>query len=130
MKTYTLQKTVAQTNLDDLNHVNNVQYLYWVQEMAQLHWESVCEPEWAERYIWVVRSHHIEYFKPAVLGDVLELTTYVRESAGPISVRIVEFRKAGSPEITVSCTTRWCLLDADTFRPLRIPEDLAERFRP
>ena len=32
---------VNKEHLDDLNHVNNVQYLYWAQEIAKTHWDKI-----------------------------------------------------------------------------------------
>ena len=35
---FTQEIIVLKKHLDDLNHVNNVQYLYWAQEIAKSHW--------------------------------------------------------------------------------------------
>lgn len=128
MKRYTTRRTVEPEDLDALQHVNNVRYLQWVQEVAQAHWESVALPEWNQHYFWVVRSHHIEYFRSALLGDALVVETYVKEARGPFSVRYVEVRMAESGEKVAACTTQWCLLDANTQRPVRIPEAIQACF--
>ena len=40
---YTSINIVSKQHLDDLNHVNNVQYLYWAQEVAKAHWNLIQE---------------------------------------------------------------------------------------
>ena len=39
MKFFSIKQSVLKKHLDDLSHVNNIQYLCWVQEAAKLHWE-------------------------------------------------------------------------------------------
>ena len=34
---FILKHQVTKEHLDDLNHANNVQYLYWAQEIAKAH---------------------------------------------------------------------------------------------
>ncbi|MDG1573102.1 thioesterase family protein [Robiginitalea sp. M366] len=128
MKRFILHKVVAQQDLDALDHVNNVRYVQWVQDVAQAHWETLTEPEWDKRYLWVVRSHHIRYAKPALLGQRLELETYVRQARGPISERCVDIRLADSGEAIASCVTEWCLLEAKTLKPVRMPEAMRDKF--
>ncbi|MDO7599401.1 MAG: thioesterase, partial [Flavobacteriaceae bacterium] len=41
MKKYTQEVTVTESHLDQLQHVNNVQYLQWVQDIAGAHWQSL-----------------------------------------------------------------------------------------
>ena len=38
---FILKHQVIKEHLDDLNHVNNVQYLYWAQEIAKAHWQKI-----------------------------------------------------------------------------------------
>ena len=128
MKRYFKHITVEKDDLDALEHVNNVRYLEWVQEISREHWKELSNPDWDARYFWVVRSHHIEYLRSAVAGDTLTLTTFVPEVTGPISRRVVEICQAGSGERVARCETQWCLIDAATKRPARIPEAIRTCF--
>ena len=128
MKRFVKHITVSTADLDHLKHVNNVRYLEWVQQISGEHWAQLSRPEWDSRYFWVVRSHHIDYYKEALLGEELELTTFVPELKGPLSRRIVEFRRAGSDQLLVRCETQWCLIDTSTKRPCRIPEPICACF--
>jgi acyl-CoA thioester hydrolase len=128
MNTFKMRITVTDGDLDDLRHVNNIRYLDWVQEVSRAHWEQLSKPQWDGRYLWVVRSHHITYHQPALLGQTVELTTYVPEARGPISHRKVDMRLEGSGGKIAECLTQWALLDAATGRPTRIPEEIRKVF--
>ena len=128
MKRHTRQITVGPEDLDALQHVNNVRYLEWVQEISREHWAELTQPEWEARYFWVVRSHHIEYLRAAVAGDRLILTTFVPEVTGPLSRRVVEICQAGSGVLVARCETQWCLIDQATKRPSRIPGPIRDCF--
>ena len=128
MKRYKKNITVTDRDLDDLKHVNNVRYLEWVQEVSKEHWGQLSQPEWNKRYLWVIRSHHITYHQPALLDQILELTTYVPEAQGPISRRKVEMVLKDSGSRVAECLTEWVLLDAASGRPVRIPEEIRKVF--
>ena len=69
-KIFKIEKTVKKNHLDELNHVNNVQYLYWVQEVSQAHWNNLIHKKnILEKGLWVVRSHKIEYKNLTKLND-------------------------------------------------------------
>ena len=83
--------TVTSDHLDELKHVNNVQYLQWVQDIAGAHWKYLIQNKPAEFGLWVVRSHHIEYKRQAKLGDTLRVVTHVVTAEGFQSERRVRF---------------------------------------
>jgi len=126
MNTFTLERTVLAQHLDDLKHVNNVQYLYWVQEVAQAHWKALTSGRSDEFEIWVVRSHHIEYKQAAQLGDVLTLTTYFKKSSNFLSERIVEVSLKSNNRLLARCSTQWCYLNKDSGKLERIPQKVLE----
>lgn len=128
MKVYQTSRVVTLADLDDLQHVNNVRYLEWVQEISRAHWQQLTKPEWDGRFLWVVRSHHITYHQPALLGQSLLLTTYVPEARGPISRRKVDMELENSGSRVAQCLTEWVLLDAASGRPVRIPAEILEVF--
>ena len=48
---------VLPEHLDDQNHVNNVMYVKFMQDIAIQHWFSVSPPEMNEAIVWVVKRH-------------------------------------------------------------------------
>lgn len=128
MKVYEYQITVSEKDLDELNHVNNVVFVQWVQDIAASHWLSVSTAELRKKYSWVVLRHEIEYTGAAFLHNVLRVKTWVQHSAGVRSERHVEFYNLKTNRLLVRAKTIWCLLDAITLRPKRIEADIIKLF--
>ncbi len=122
MKTYTQQFVVEEKHLDELQHVNNVQYLQWVQDIAGAHWQSLIENSKENFGIWVVRSHFIEYKRQVKLDDFLRVVTHVEVTEGFQSERHVRFFLGDTDTLVAQCRTQWCYLDPETQKLLRIPE--------
>lgn len=119
---------VSKEHLDDLNHVNNVQYLYWVQDAAHNHWEALIQNIDKPLGVWVVRSHSITYKQAALEGDKLTLKTYVKQSRGVLSERIVEIFNAEQKLLAV-CSTQWCYINPINQKPEMIPNTVLELFQ-
>ena len=120
--------TVTPAHLDELQHVNNVQYLQWVQDIAGAHWQYLIQDNPTEFGLWVVRSHHIEYKRQAKLGDRLRVVTHVEATEGFLSERRVRFYLAESNTLVAQCSTQWCYLDPNTQKLLRIPPEVLAIF--
>lgn len=128
MKTYSEVFDVVPSDLDDLNHVNNIRYVEWIQDISKKHWTHVTDEIIQKSLIWVVRNHNITYHKSALLGDTILINTYIESNQGPISTRVVEIKNKKTDELLVKAVTEWCLLDAKTFRPKRVPEAVKDLF--
>lgn len=122
------QITVTDKDIDELNHVNNIVYLNWVQEVSRSHWESLTTKEQREKYIWVVRRHEIDYLRPAKLGDDLVAYTWPEFSEGNSSVRHVVLQNKATGKVVMKSSTTWVLLNNSDFRPMDVPEDLKQIF--
>lgn len=119
---------VKREDIDDLEHVNNVVYLRWVQDVAAAHWETVASEEMKKKYSWVVLRHEIDYRNAAVLNDELTVHTWVSSCEGVRSVRNVKFLQAASGKLVAETKTTWCLLDSQTMKPRRIEQDIISVF--
>ncbi len=128
MKAFTIYYTVKKEDLDELQHVNNVRYVQWVQDIAKQHWETWASKSLRTTYVWVVLSHQITYKASAVLNDNLRICTYVATSEGVTTERIVEFYRESDHKLLVKAKTLWCLLHADRKKPCRIPDDIYSLF--
>lgn len=118
---FSLERIVLVEHLDALQHVNNIQYLHWVQEVAKAHWESLIKVQPDEYHNWVVRSHHIEYKHPAQLGDEITINTFVKQSKGFLSERIVEIFLKKNNQLLTRCSTQWCYINKNSGKLERIP---------
>lgn len=122
MNIFEFKITVTSEDIDDLNHVNNVVYVQWMDKVAFEHWSYLTRENPLPQYIWVVIRHEIDYLKQAVLGDEITVKTWVGETKGFKSERIMEFYK--NKELLVKATTIWGMLDAKTYKPTRIRENV------
>lgn len=126
---YEKRLKVEKKHLDQQKHVNNVQYVQWIQDVAQEHWESRAPAQQQQKYSWVVVRHEIDYKKEALLGEELLLQTYVGETTNVTSVRHVLIKRATDDKILAQAKTTWCLLNSETKRPAKISEELKRIFQ-
>lgn len=129
MNYFELEIRVSIEDTDELNHVNNVVYVQWVQDAAKTHWERVAPQEVQEKYVWMVLRHEVDYTGQAIEGDVLVAKTWVQWSEGVKSERHVEIRNKETGKILAKAKTLWCLLDTKTKRPKRIEGDITSVFQ-
>jgi len=120
--------TAAESDTDELGHVNNAVWVRWIQDMATSHWQAVAAAEHVEAYVWVVTRHEIDYLRAVLPGETVTGRTWVDGvPKGARFDRIVEFTGAdGKPR--VRARTTWAILDRSTGRPLRVPADVAAPF--
>tara|TARA_B100000767_G_scaffold275331_1_gene311765 strand:- start:1101 stop:1493 length:393 start_codon:yes stop_codon:yes gene_type:complete len=128
MKTLEKEITVSKNDLDDLNHVNNVIYIHWVQEIAKEHWKSLVSNEIIKNYYWVLLEHQIKYLNPALLDDKIIIKTYIEKTEGIRSERIVEIYNRNNNKLLVKSKTIWCLINAKTNKPNRITDEIRQAF--
>ena len=123
-KSYKKEIIVVKDDLDALNHVNNVRYIQWIQDISIEHWFRVSKNKLSKQYIWVVASHFVEYKRSAALNDKLTIETYVEKFEGSLSCRVVIISNAETDKINVKALTKWCLIDPKSKRPIRVPDEI------
>ena len=119
---------VRKEHLDNQEHVNNVRYVQWIQDVAEEHWKLRANEEHVEKYAWVVIRHEIDYKKEAKQNDLLKLETFIGKTSTFKSIRHVIIINAETEAKIVSAQTTWCLLDAKKRKPVPIPEELMNIF--
>ena len=131
MNRFTTNIKVLKNHLDDLNHVNNVQYLYWAQDIAKSHWIFLTEDVKFPIGIWMVRHHDIIYRMGSFLGDIIKVSTYISNVKGPVLNRIVEFHNKDNDKLLVRICTKWCYLNNLKDRKiLSIPNNIIKLINP
>ncbi|NVJ89521.1 MAG: acyl-CoA thioesterase [Flavobacteriaceae bacterium] len=119
---------VKKEDIDALNHVNNAVYVKWMDFVAQSHWQELSINHDLVNYIWVVSRHEIDYKNEAVFGDEITAKTWVGETKGVTSERFITFYK--NDILLAKSKTIWVLLDAKTFKPTRIRENILKVLEP
>ena len=113
---------VDKKHIDTLNHVNNVVYLQWVNDISEKHWDILSDENINSKYFWVCLRHEIDYLDQAILGDEITVFTWIGETKGVKSVRNVSIYKQDT--LLTKIRSTWCLIDAKTLKPTRIKEDI------
>jgi acyl-CoA thioester hydrolase len=122
--------TIPADALDANGHVNNVQYVQWMQNVAVHHFTALggMEPTQALGATWVVRSHNIEYLNPAFVGEQIEMRTWVASLRRVRCLRRYEFVRLSDAKVLVRGATEWIFVEAKTGRPLSIPPEVEQLF--
>jgi acyl-CoA thioester hydrolase len=123
--TYEKKVTVTEQHIDRNNHVNNVQYVQWVEEIAVEHWDLVKNRTDYPDDIWMLVDHHIQYKKQVYLGDTVTVRTYPEAPEGIRQPRKVEFYC--NDELVVKSSTLWILVDKETQKIKRLESDWLEK---
>ena len=121
-------RIVKKEHIDQLNHVNNVQYLQWAQEISKSHWKHLITKLDEPLGVWMVRSHQVEYRLNAAEGENIRMETHVGNVRGPLSNRVVEFYSKSSQKLLVQCQTQWCYINLKDRSVMQIPESIKKLF--
>ncbi len=116
--------------IDGNGHVNNVAFVQWMQDVAVRHFAAIggIDLMHAVGGTWVVRSHRIEYLRPAFADERIEARTWVADCRRVRSVRRYEFKRVSDGKILAKGETDWVFVNAETGRPSRIPEEIRRVF--
>jgi acyl-CoA thioester hydrolase len=119
--------------IDIQGHVNNLAYVGWMQEVAIEHSATVGWP--MRRYLdlgagWVVRSHFIEYLRPAFADELLSAHTWVPRFDQRSTPRRYLFIREADRTVLAEAETIWVFVDLATGRRRAIPPELLESFDP
>ena len=120
--------SVQAEEIDAFNHVNNVVYLRWVQEISTAHWNAAATESQKSSIGWVVVRHEIDYKNSARLGDEIIACTWVGTAKKNIFERYTEFLRMPDLKVLVQARTLWCPISLQTLRPTRVDKEIHARF--
>jgi len=122
--------TVGKETVDENGHVNNVEYIRWMQEAAISHSDKqgCTQTTKALGATWVVRTHRIEYFRPAFAGDQIAVLTWVSDFRKVRSLRKYKFIRVKDNALLAEGETDWVFVDAASGRPRAIPKEVSGVF--
>lgn len=122
---YQKEIKVTEEHIDQNNHVNNVQYVHWVEEIAVEHWNFVKHKTEYPKDIWMLLDHHIQYKKQVYLGDTITVKTYPKVPEGAKQPRKVEFYC--NDQLVVDSLTLWILIDMETHKIKRLEDNWLDK---
>ncbi len=126
-----LEIVVPQEAIDSNGHVNNVQYVQWMQDAALAHSASLGWP--TERYAalqrtWIIRSHSIEYFHSAYQGELLYVDTWVSTFQRIKSLRKFRFFRPADKVVLAKASTLFIFCDTINGKPASIPPEVVQDY--
>lgn len=130
---HTVPFKVRLYELDSLGHVNNAVYLRYCEQAAMEASESVgytLERYREKGWIWVIKHTILEHVAPAFYGDTIEVTTWVSQITPASTFREYLLTRQSDGALIARARSRWVLLDARNGRPIRMPQEMREVFRP
>lgn len=118
---------VADEAIDAYQHVNNSEYLRWIEQVSWAHSEALGLS--LERYqaldrAMVVHRHELDYLAPAFAGDELKLATWIVECDGRFRLtRCFQLVRINDAKTLLHARTRFACVALSSGRPKRLPEE-------
>ena len=119
---------VMPADIDERDHVNNVVYVRWVNDVAIMHWRSGATIDQQADLAWVLMRYDIDELDAAHPGDRVRACTWVGHAEGLKFERFVELTRVADGKVLAHSKTIWCPVDGRTGRPKRVPAAVRERF--
>lgn len=130
LSSHSITITVVDSDIDELGHASNIAYVRWLQDVAIAHSSAVGLDVSAYKKlggVFFVRRHEIDYMRPVLRGDRLEVRTWIDSAMAAKCKRATEILSASGMVVAQAMTT-WGYVDIATGRPVRIPELIRNAF--
>jgi acyl-CoA thioester hydrolase len=120
---------VGQESIDAVGHVNNREYLRWMEDIAVEH--SAVQGWPMERYFqggnaWVASTHFLEYLRPAFAGDVIDVYTWIATWDRRTSVR--KYAVTRERKLLARGETCWTFVELASGRACDLPAAVTAAF--
>ena len=128
---FIFQQKVAWQDVDMLGMVNNAVYVSYAEEAVAQAFSAYGWPTSelkANGLVMAIKRVHIQYKKPAVWNDALDLTTFLlklNETSGSFCVSMTH---ASDGAVIANCIVDWEMTDKDSMEKRSLPDSLKKRF--
>lgn len=129
---FTIHHPVEWRDVDPAGHLNNANYMAYienctVQAAAHLGWPMRRMME-EEGFGIIARRYRLEYIEPAVMGDMLTISTWVSDVKRITAVRHNTVHRAEDNKLLARAHVLWVWVELATGRPVRIPVHFLKDF--
>jgi acyl-CoA thioester hydrolase len=128
-----LEAYVEDSMVDQMGHMNNVEYLRLLERVAWDHsWALGVDWQLFERLNrgMVVRYTELDYLAPARPGDHLELATWIVENDNRISMmRRYQIKRQADGVTVLRGRTRFVCIAIDSGKPRRMPPEFINAYK-
>jgi acyl-CoA thioester hydrolase len=131
--TFSMSFPVRSYECDYYGHVNQANYLRYMQEAAVGASTAVGYDDARYRELgtlWLIRDLHIEYHNQLRFGDTVEVRTWVDDFRRVRSRRHYELRSAATGQPAAVASADWVYLNRVTWQPVQIDAAMIAAFAP
>ncbi len=126
---FTLRRRVRWSDLDPAQHVNNANYVAYIED---------CAIQMSEHFGWpfqrfdtvgiaiIPRQHRIEYLQAAVLDDEVDVATWAYDRKRATVTRHYRLTRVSDGALLARVNTLYVWVDRVTLKPVRIPDLIAD----
>lgn len=118
---------VEASAIDEYDHVNNAEYLRWIEQVSWAHSESLGLSLARYRELdrgMAVHRHELDYLAPAFEGDRLALATWIIDGDGRLTLtRRFQLIRPADGRTLLRARTRFACIELSSGRPRRLPEE-------
>ncbi len=131
---FTARFTVTAEAIDHYKHVNNAEYLRYIEEVSWQHSNALGltmdDYERLDRALVVIR-HEIDYTAPAFEGETLEIATWIVEYDQRFQVaRQFQLVRVSDKKTLMRCITRFACVALTSGKLRRLPEEFTAIYLP
>jgi acyl-CoA thioester hydrolase len=124
---FTSQICPSENDIDHNDHVNNVSYLKWTQQVSIAHWEARCPPDSNLEIKWVIIRHEIDYKTPAFLNESIIAKNWWGGASRLRFEQFTEFFLIRDHRLLAKVYSLLCPVHIITGRPFVIDEEMRTR---
>lgn len=131
MKTFVYHVRICFKDTDASGIVYHANYLA-LAEQARTAWQLQVDDNYTNRNmmargeVFVIRSVNLEYLRPALLDDEIDIVCMTKELGGASGTFYQEFKRGD--ELLVALTIKVVMIDTKTGRPKRFVPELKEKY--
>ena len=130
---FVIEVEVKPQHIDDFQHTNNVVYLTWMAKVAWDHSKALGLDFAAYRELnrgVVVRHHELTYLAASVLGDRVQVATWITANDGRLRLRRrFQMVHAGTGATLLRGLTDFVCINIETGRATRMPQTFVDTYK-
>ena len=129
----TWQRRVEWRDVDPFGHLSSAAYLSYTQDAASeagLAYGVTHASSSQAGLGWALKRSRIEYLRPALPDDELQIQTWLTSLRQASAVRFYSITRISDGEQLARAESRWLTVDLDSGKPRRIPQWMREAFAP
>ncbi|WP_110667026.1 acyl-CoA thioesterase [Salinicola halophilus] len=129
---FVLDLLVEASAIDHYGHVNNAEYLRWIERASWAHSQALglgLDDYRALDRAMVVHRHELDYLAPAFENDRLALATWIVACDGRLTLeRRFQLLNVDTGRTLLRAQTRFACIELSSGRPKRMPARFVEAY--